>query len=278
MTGTLKNKLYIILLILLIITAFPIFSSVSYAKDFNYKTYSVILNNYIHLDKTIKGFTLSVTDYDNLFKEHEDPGSDYSKLLQQLSGFDPGNILKREDQIAFWINVYNIGAIKIILDHYPTDSIRSSKINWLTNPWNKKIINVNGEMYALGQIEHDILLGDYGELRAHFAIVCASLSCPEIAPKVYRGHKLDQQLTRQAQKFFSYPKKGISIDRSKNIVYVSRIFKFDSKNFGKGKEDIIPFILPFIESENDREYLKNSKYELEFLDYNWELNTLKNAK
>jgi hypothetical protein len=278
MTGILKNKLYIILQILLIITAFPAFSTSLYAQDFNYDTYTIILNKYIHLDKTIKDFTLNVTDYENLFKEHEDPNSDYSKLLKQLTGFDPGIISKREDQIAFWINVYNIGAIKIILDHYPADSIRSSKINWLTNPWNKKIINVNGEMYALGQIEHEILLGKYRELRAHFAVVCASLSCPEIAKEEYRGDKLDQQLTRQAKKFFSYPKKGISIDRSKNIVYVSRIFKFDSKNFGKGKEDIISFILPFIESENDREYLKNSEYELEFLNYNWELNTLKDAK
>ncbi len=278
MASTLKNKLYIILLILLIITAFSALPSGSYAQDFNYDTYTLILNYYIYLDKSIKDFTLSVTDYENLFKEHKDPNSDYSKLLKQLSVFDPDNISTREDQIAFWINVYNIGAIKIILDHYPTDSIKSSKINWLKNPWNKKIINVNGRMYALGQIEHEILLGKYRELRAHFAIVCASLSCPEIAKEVYRGNKLDQQLTRQAKKFFSYPKKGILIDRSKNIVYVSRIFKFDSNNFAKGKEDIIPFILPFIESENDREYLKNSEYELDFLDYNWELNTLKDAK
>jgi len=198
--------------------------------------------------------------------------------MKQLSGFDPDSIAKREDRIAFWINAYNIGAIKMILDHYPVDSIRSRNINWLKNPWNIEILTIGGKEYALGQIEHDILLGQYGELMAHYAIVCASLSCPEIIKEVYLGDTLNEQLARQAREFLSDPKKGLQIDRENNIVHVSSIYKFDSKNFKKSKEIIIDFILPYVEDEQDRDYLKNSDYKLKFLDYNWELNTFKNAQ
>lgn len=274
MTNMLKNKLYLFLSISLVSAAFSVLSSVSCAQDFDYTEYNKIILKYVYLDNNIKGYTLNVVDYENLFQEHKNPSSSYSILLKQLSVFDPDSVAKREDRIAFWINAYNIGAIKMILDHYPVDSIRSTKINWFKNPWNKKIITINGNEYSLGQIEHDILLGQYGELMAHYAIVCASLSCPEITQEVYRGDTLVEQLARQARQFLRDMQKGLKIDRENNVVHVSSIFKFDSKNFKKSKEIIIDFILPYVDDEKDRVYLKNADYELKFLDYNWELNTL----
>ena len=179
--------------------------------------------------------------------------------------------------MAFWINVYNIGAMKMILDHHPTDSIRSRKINFWKNPWGIKIIIINGNAYSLGEIEHEILLKQYTAVQAHFAIVCASLSCPEITKDVYTAGTLEAQLVRQAKKFINDPKKGYSIDREGRTVHVSRIFKFDSKNFGNGAKVIVPFILPFIENNRDREYLEKETYDLEFLDYNWDVNSLQSV-
>lgn len=137
-----------------------------------------------------------------------DPGSAYSKLLGQLSTFNPGTLPTREDQIAFWIDAYNIGAIKMIIDHYPTNSIKSAKINIFGNPWGKEILNINGRPYSLGEIEHDILIGRYREKKAHFAIVCASLSCPDITNEVYTGEKLKAQMERRARLFLNNLRKG----------------------------------------------------------------------
>ncbi|RME63785.1 MAG: DUF547 domain-containing protein, partial [Nitrospirae bacterium] len=165
--------------------------------------------------------------------------------------------------------------IKMILDHYPVDSIRSRSINFFKNPWGKEIINVGGRMYSLGEIEHGILLGKLREKRAHFAIVCASLTCPDLAKKVYTPEKLYEQLDRQARLFINNPRKGYRIDRKEKILYVSKIFKWDKKSFSRGKEDIIPFILPYIESPQDREFIKKGDFELDFLDYDWDLNIYK---
>ncbi|MBW1715464.1 MAG: DUF547 domain-containing protein [Deltaproteobacteria bacterium] len=108
------------------------------AETFAYSRYAEFLGRYVVPQKQIKGFTVNVVDYDSIQKNREKPDSIYEKILEQLAAFDPSTIQDREDQIAFWINAYNIGAIKMIIDHYPVDSIRSSKINWLKNPWNKK--------------------------------------------------------------------------------------------------------------------------------------------
>lgn len=173
------------------------------ASDFDYQYYSKILDKYVHEGKTIKGIKLNVVDYEGLYRESQDPSSNYSKFLKQLSKFDPDSLQTREDKIAFWINAYNIGAIKIIIDHYPVVSIKSGKINFLRNPWKKKIVNINRELYSLGQIEHEVILGEYGAKIAHFAIVCASLSCPDISKEAYRGECLKSQLEKQARIFIN---------------------------------------------------------------------------
>lgn len=68
---------------------------------------------------------------------------------------------------------------------------------------------------------------------AHFAIVCASISCPDLSRKVYRGKSLMSQFERLARLFLNNPKKGVLIKRDENKAFVSKIFKWDKKSFGK---------------------------------------------
>jgi len=250
----------------------------AFAADFSYSSYQQFLDKYVVSGKYIGNMNLNVVDYDAIQGDRGRPGSLYDKVLQQFADFDPNGIEGRQNQIAFWINAYNIGAIKMIMDHYPVDSIRSTTIHWLKNPWNKKILTVGNTKYSLSQIEHDILLGTYGEPLAHFAIVCASLSCPDLSPTVFKGSRLREQLERQAKLFLENEKKGLRIDRENGVVRFSMIFQFDTKSFPNGAKDAIPLITRFIANEKDREYLRSETYESKYLDYNWDLNTLSKAR
>ena len=243
-----------------------------------YSTYQKFLDRYVVSGKYIGDMELNVVDYNAIQGDKGKPGSLYDKVLQQFADFDPNEIEGREDQIAFWINAYNIGAIKMIMDHYPVDSIRSTTIHWLKNPWNKKILTVGNTKYRLGQIEHDILLDKYGEPLVHFAIVCASLSCPDLSPTVFKGSQLMEQLERQARLFLGNEKKGLRIDRENGVVHFTMIFKFDKKSFPNGAKDATPLITRFIANEQTREYLRSGTYESKYLGYNWELNTLSKAR
>ena len=250
----------------------------AFATGFSYSSYQQFLAKYVVPGKYVGDIKINGIDYDAIQGDKGKPDSLYDKVLKQFADFDPHEIEGRENQIAFWINAYNIGAIKMIMDHYPVDSIRSTTIHWLKNPWNKKILTVGNTNYSLGQIEHDILLGKYGELLVHFAIVCASLSCPDLSPTVFKGGKLMEQLERQARLFLENERKGLRIDRENGVVYFSMIFKFDKKSFPNGAKDAIPLITRFITNEKDREYLRSGAYESKYLGYNWDLNTLSKAR
>ncbi len=247
------------------------------AGGFDDSHYETLLKRYTKPGVSIDGVRVTAVDYAALVKEKGKQGSDYETLLKPLASFNSETLEGREDKKAFWINAYNIAAIKTIVDHYPVDSIRSKKIKWSGIPWDRKAITVGGKEFSLGQIENDILLETFKDLRIHFGINCASVSCVDLRHEPYRGATLSKQLEEQAREFLGNRQKGLLIDRKKKIVYLSQIFKFDKKDFDKLGGGAIHFILPFLPSE-DQEFLKKEKVAVEYLNYDWKLTDIKNAR
>lgn len=247
------------------------------AADFSYENYERLLKQQVKPGMSINGIAAAVVDYTALAAEAKDAGSAYALLLRDLAAFDPASLVSREERMAFWINVYNIAAIKTIVDHYPVDSIRSRKIHWLKLPWDRKVITVGGREYALAEIEFDLLVEGFRNLRVHFGINCASVSCVDLLAEPFRADTLDRRLEEQGRRFLADPDKGMRIDRNKNTVYLSQVFKFDKKHFEAYAGSAVKFIEPYV-SAADQEYLRSGKYEVEYLDYDWDANDLKNAK
>jgi len=238
-----------------------------------YLLYQQFLDRHVLQGQHIEGFKLNVVDYNTIYKSRKNAASLYRKILSLLATINPDSPSSREDKLAFWINTYNIGAIKMIIDHYPVDSIRSRKISWIKNPWKKKVLTVGGKQYSLDEIEHEILLGKLKEPMVHFSIVCASLSCPNLNPTVYNGANVIEQMETQARSFLRDKKKGLNIDRKKGEIHFSQIFKFDKKTFPKGAKDAVPFIKRFLD-QVDSKYLASKNYKIKYLNYNWSLNSL----
>ncbi len=247
------------------------------AVDFDYRPYESLLHRYLRPHVRIDGIAVNAVDYAGLTGEAGRPGSDYNALRKALASFDPGAVDRREEKIAFWINVYNIAAMKTIVDDYPVDSIRSRKINWLGLPWDRKAITVGGKEFSLAQVENDILMGLFQELRIHFGINCASVSCVNLRPEPYRGGVLYGQLEDQARQFLADPQKGFRLDREKRIVFLSQIFKFARKDFDRLGGGPLNFILPFL-NPADREWIGREKVTQEYLDYDWRLNDRRNVR
>lgn len=189
----------------------------------------------------------------------EDPA--FASLVELLKSSDPASLAAKNEKLAFWINGYNIAAVKMVIDHYPVKSIR--QIGGLLSPvWKKKAIEVGGRDYSLNDIEHEILR-TMGEPRIHFAIVCASVSCPDLRPEAFSADSLEAQLEDQTRRFLANPQKGARIDKDKKSVYLSSIFKWFKEDFG----DLSDFV-------DDRLGTDLSGYDIKFLDYNWNLNGL----
>lgn len=188
------------------------------------------------------------------FREHSTRFSEYLSILTKANPYAKN--WSRNERLAFWINAYNAFTIQLILDNMPLESIKD-----IYRPWNKKFFSIAGIEIDLNHVEHEILR-KMNEPRIHFAIVCASYSCPQLRNEAYTASRLEEQLKQQASQFINDPKRNRI---SKEAVELSKIFDWFTKDF-TANGSLIDFI-------NQYSKVKVSKdADISWLDYNWKLN------
>jgi hypothetical protein len=148
-------------------------------------------------------------------------------VIQSIENFPTDTLVTNSEKLTFYINAYNIFAIKMIRDHWPIESITDAG-NWFNPVWQKTVGRLNGKDITLHEIEHNILR-PLGEPRIHFAIVCASLSCPDLRNGAYQLSRLDEQLDHQAKQFLRNSYKGSRQEGS--TLRVSKIFDWFEEDF-----------------------------------------------
>jgi len=206
-----------------------------------------------------------VVDYQG-FKDNQ---VELESYLDFLARTDPEQ-LSESDQLAFYINAYNAYTVKLILDHFkngkPPESIR--RIGGLfSNPWKISFAVLAGKTYSLDNIEHDIIRIRFNEARIHFAVNCASKSCPILISEAYEGAILEQQLERVTKTFLTDHKHNYL---EGDTLYVSSIFKWY-------KEDYNNDPLTFFTAHSNGSFLDSLEniiddINIKYLDYDWSLN------
>jgi len=166
---------------------------------------------------------------------------------------------------AFWINAYNAITLKVVVDKYPVKSIRRINFGLVWEVGRK----VAQDKKSLGDIEHKILR-PLGDPRIHFAINCASISCPNLPKEPFDPDRLDEHLDYEARRFINDPQK-VRLDRDKNILYHSAIFSWFEEDFLVVEPDILSYIKRYV-NEDDKQYLQNNEVSLKKEKYDWGLN------
>ena len=237
-----------------LIMAGVVLSSTTRAETPEWTDYNHLLENYVKQGNKA-GINLTLVDYRGWAK---DPA--WERLLATIRAFPPDRLGNREEIISFYINTYNIFAIKMVLDNRPLDSIRDAG-SWFRPVWKKTAGVLGGREVTLHMIEHEILR-NLDEPRIHMAIVCASLSCPDLATQAYTADRLNEDLDSQSKRFLDNEGKGLVVRG--NRIFISKIFKWFEEDFDTygGVED---FISHYTAVPDD--------VSIQYLDYNWSLNT-----
>ncbi len=178
----------------------------------------------------------------------------------------------RPQKLAFWINAYNAYTVRLILDHYPLDSIRD--IGLLPGAAFRKdfiqMQRLRGATIDLNEVEHTILRSELREPRIHFAITCASTSCPALRSEAYRATVLDRQLDDAARGFLRDPTKN-RFDMAAEVLWLSPIFDWFDEDFVRAAGSLTAYVAPFAEEPTARA-IAAGRVRVRFLRYDWSLN------
>ncbi|MFA7273380.1 MAG: DUF547 domain-containing protein [Crocinitomicaceae bacterium] len=183
-----------------------------------------------------------------------------AKLDQAIAYFKdntPQGDWSNSKKLAYWINAYNLFTIKLIIDNYPVTSIKNIAGG---KPWDKKFIQLDGKTMSLNDIENGIIRKQFNEPRIHFAVNCASISCPKLANEEYTSSNLNTLLDKQAKRYINDVNEN---SFSGKTVQISSIFDWYQGDFTGG---IIPFLNKFSNSKIP------SDAKITYKEYNWNLN------
>lgn len=224
--------------------------------------YAALLGEYTVSTETVAGTRV---DYAGIAADPRWP-----RLLAGLESARPSGFSRERDRKSFWINAYNVLAIRMVVEHAPLESIRDAGSLWWP-VWRREIARIEGARITLDGIERGILRKT-GDPRIHGAIVCASTSCPSLARAPYRSRDLEAQLDAAMRHFLANPRKGLRIDRSRNTVVLSQIFRWSAEDF-EVDGGVLAFAIRYA-PESDHGWLteRRDDLDIEYFDYDWGLN------
>ena len=165
----------------------------------------------------------------------------------QLEGYvgrlerQPVSSLSRDEQKAYWINLYNAATVLLILDRYPVTSILKIRLGGLLSPgpWEGQLLEVEGEKLSLNDIEHRILRPIWADNRVHYALNCASLGCPNLQPAAFTTDNSEVLLDSAAVSYINHPR-GVRFEGKRLIL--SSIYKWYGDDFGGSQRALLNYL------------------------------------
>ena len=231
------------------------------AYDQTYSTFGKVLKAHVHHGSVdYKALHASSADLDQFLDETAAVGKDE---------FDSW---RREQRLAFLINVYNGSVLKLVVSHYPIKSIKNIG-GILQTPWKLPAVRLWGESTSLDQLEHGILRKEYAEPRIHFAIVCGAISCPPLRSEPFVADRLEAQLQDQGETFLRTTGKN-DVELKTKTLALSSIFDWFGSDFTAQGKSLTEAITPFLEPKA-AEAVKLGGFKIRFQKYDWSLNERK---
>ena len=164
------------------------------------------------------------------------------RYIDRLAAADPLK-LSRDEQFAFWANLYNALTLDVVLAAYPIASIWQIRPTFLSfGPWKKVVVRVAGVDLSLNAIEQDILRKGWRDPRVHYAVNCASISCPNLPLRAWRGAGLSPDLDAAARAYINHPR-GVRFEGE--ALVVSSIYKWYATDFGGSDAAVIRHLARF---------------------------------
>lgn len=251
--------------LLLVLAVLAVASPSHAALDPTHQAWTALLEKYNHD---------GVVDYARWKADGVGPLQAYLHQLEAVTpdeyeGWDPPT------RLAFWFNTYNAYMIHIVLDAYPIAGVKD--LGSLIDPYKvfkREAIpfeKLRGAALSLNDVEHEILRKEFREPRIHFAIVCASKSCPVLNGEAFRGPDLEAQLSEATRRFLADDFRNRA-DPEAHTLYLSHIFDWFGEDFVRAAGSVRAFVARAAGEATMRAVASDPESSIEFLDYDWSLN------
>lgn len=228
------------------------------AAGFDHSKFDQVLKTYVN--------NQGLVDYNGI------AGDQSFKMYMESLKSAQTDSMSRDGQLAFWINAYNAVTIDKVIKWKPKKSVRETIVPgvWTsTKFFTSREHTVAGKALSQDDIEHDILRKQLKEPRIHFAIICASSSCPQLPRFAYTDENMQAKLEEETRNYINSDR-GTQIDSEKDILYLSKLFDWFRGDFEYKSGSVLGFMKPYLNERTLAFWGKEPK--IKYIDYDWSLN------
>lgn len=219
------------------------------------------------LDKYLS--TVDRQTYVNYHAASQDTQLGLDTYITTLSNINPLS-LNRNEQKAYWLNLYNAATVQLILKHYPVKSITKIGRGFFAfGPWNDNILVVNQTPISLNDIEHGILRPIYNDPRIHYGVNCASLSCPNLMATAYTSANSEALLDQAAKDYINHAR---GVNPQDQTLLLSTIYQWYQQDFGDNVDEMIEHLKIYAEPKLLAQLQLTHNWNIKY-DYDWRLNS-----
>ena len=209
----------------------------------DHSAWQVLLDNYLD-DNHASG--VNRFDYESVSADHKALLEGY---LESMQAIDP-RALNANEQLAYWINLYNSNTVHVVLQGVEEDNVDSIKDIWSNavtpGPWDIENLTIAGKKVSLNIIEHGILRPIWKDRRIHYALNCASIGCPSLLGTVFTSASANDLMDIAEEDFLGHSR-AASVDG--NNLILSSLFDWYASDFAATQQELLTYLQDFVDDD-----------------------------
>lgn len=186
--------------------------------------------------------------FDMLGKDQISAVTDYLRMLQELPGRIEFSDLKRDEQLAYWLNLYNLTVYEHLITRYPMRDTKRLRRGSRKKPglWDQKLLSVMGVPMSLNDIQNEILIPIWKSPVVLHGLFQGSIGGPSLRRRAYIGATVHGMLDENAEEFVNSIR---GVHRRGGAARVSLFYDWIGAVFPNGESDLEAFLTGFADEK-----------------------------
>ncbi len=158
--------------------------------------------------------------------------------LAKVPSVLPLNELDRDEQLAYWLNLYNVTMLVQIAEIFPETNLKK----FYPSLWEEKVLEVAGVSMSANDIHHKVLIPKYKNPLIMYGLFQGVIGGPNIRDEAYTGLSVWSQLKANAREFVNSNRGAIVRER---ILRTSVFYEVNKELFPNFDSDMRRHLLEF---------------------------------
>lgn len=178
--------------------------------------------------------------------------------------------LKRDEQLAFWLNLHNVAAVWRTAVSLPLED-DSTRAIIMGAPWREKTLEVEGEKLSLVDIARRIVIRQWKDPRVLYGLCLPANGAPGLPPVPFAGATVWKAIDGRARKFVNSDR---ALEFHSEQLHVSALYFWDRWLFPDEKA-VIAHLRAFAAPPLKAKLANTDKVTATFL--NWRVNSFNSS-